>query len=216
MPAAGQHSQNNRPWLRWPSALRGRLSSSWGIAMKLPRRHFLHLAAGLPRSRPSPRIAAAQTYPTRPVHLLVGFSAGGPLDIGARLIGQWLSERLGQSFIIDNRPGASSNLAAEDVVRAATDGYTLLRCAATNAWNVTLYDNLSFDFTRDIAPVASVSRTGGVMEVNLSVPAKTVPEFIAYAKANPGKINMASAGPGSAPGLYGELFKSWRASTWLR
>jgi tripartite-type tricarboxylate transporter receptor subunit TctC len=147
-------------------------------------------------------------YPTKPVHLLVGFAAGGPLDTGARLIGQWLSQRLGQSFLVDNRPGASGNLAAEDVVRAPPDGYTLLECAATNAWNTTLYDNLSFDFARDIAPVASVSRGGGVMEVNLSVPAKTLPEFIAYAKANPGKINMASAGPGSAPGLYGELFKA--------
>jgi tripartite-type tricarboxylate transporter receptor subunit TctC len=176
--------------------------------MNLPRRQFLRLAAGATALPAVSRIATAQTYPTRPVHLLVGFSAGGPLDTGARLIGQWLSERLGQSFIIDNRPGASGNLAAEDVVRAPPDGYTLLECAAANAWNTTLYDNLSFDFARDIAPVASVSGGGGVMEVNLSVPAKTLPEFIAYAKANPGKINMASAGPGSAPGLYGELFKS--------
>src|ERR1700688_3148270 len=139
--------------------------------MKLPRRKFLHLAAGAATLPAASRITRAQTYPTRPVHLLVGFTAGGPLDTGARLIGQWLSERLGQSFIIDNRPGASSNLAAEDVVRAPPDGYTLLECAAANAWNTTLYDNLSFDFTRDIAPVASVSRNGGVMEVNLSVPA---------------------------------------------
>jgi tripartite-type tricarboxylate transporter receptor subunit TctC len=175
--------------------------------MKPPRRKFLYLAAGAAALPTLPRIARAQAYPTRPVHLIVGFAAGGPLDVGARLIGQWLSQRLGQSFIIDNRPGASSNLAAEGVVRASPDGYTLLECAGTNAWNATLYDNLSFDFTRDIAPVASVSLAGGVMEVNLSVPAKTVPEFIAYAKANPGKINMASAGPGSAPGLYGELFK---------
>jgi tripartite-type tricarboxylate transporter receptor subunit TctC len=176
--------------------------------MKLPRRTFLQLAAGAAVLPAVSRIASAQTYPTRPVHLLVGYSAGGPLDTGARLIAQWLSERLGQSFIVDNRPGASGNLATQEVVRARPDGYTLLVCAATNAWNVTLYDNLSFDFTRDIAPVASYELGGGVMEVNPSVPAKTLLEFIAYAKANPGKINMASAGPGSAPGMYGELFKS--------
>jgi tripartite-type tricarboxylate transporter receptor subunit TctC len=176
--------------------------------MKLPRRKFLHLAVGAAALPAASRTALALHYPTKPVHLLVGFAAGGPLDTGARLIGQWLSQRLGQSFLVDNRPGASGNLAAEDVVRAPPDGYTVLECAATNAWNTTLYDNLSFDFARDIAPVASVSRGGGVMEVNLSVPAKTLPEFIAYAKANPGKINMASAGPGSAPGLYGELFKA--------
>jgi tripartite-type tricarboxylate transporter receptor subunit TctC len=176
--------------------------------MKLPRRKFLHLAAGAAAFPAVSRLAWAQTYPTRPVRLLVGYSAGGPLDTGARLIAQWLSDRLGQSFIVDNRPGASGNLATQEVVRARPDGYTLLACAATNAWNVTLYDNLSFDFTRDIAPVASYERGGGVMEVNPSFPAKTVPEFIAYAKANPGKINMASAGPGSAPGMYGELFKA--------
>ena len=175
--------------------------------MKLPRRKFLHLAAGAAALPVVSRIARAQTYPARPVHLLVGYSAGGPLDTGARLIAQWLSERLGQSFIVENRPGASGNLATQEVVRARPDGYTLLVCAATNAWNVTLYDNLSFDFTHDIAPVASYELGGGVMEVNSSVPAKTLPEFIAYAKANSGKINMASAGPGSAPGMYGELFK---------
>ena len=140
--------------------------------------------------------------------LLVGFTAGGPLDTGARLIAQWLSERLGQSFIVENHPGVSSNIATEEVVRATPDGYTLLECASPNSYNATLYDDLSFDFARDIAPVASVSRNGGVMEVSLSVPAKTVPEFIAYAKANPGKINMASAGVGSAVGMWGELFKS--------
>lgn len=175
--------------------------------MKLPRRKFLHLAAGAAAFPAVSRLAWAQTYPTRPVRLLVGYSAGGPLDTGARLIAQWLSDRLGQSFIVDNRPGASGNLATQEVVRARPDGYTLLVCAATNAWNVTLYDNLSFDFTHDIAPVASYELGGGVMEVNSSVPAKTLPEFIAYAKANSGKINMASAGPGSAPGMYGELFK---------
>ena len=154
------------------------------------------------------RSACALSYPARPVHLLVGFTAGGPLDISARLIAQWLSERLGQQFIVDNRPGASSNIAAAEAARATPDGYTLLMCAAANAWNMSFYDNLDFNFIRDIAPVASFARVGGVMEVNLSVPARTVPEFIAYAKANPGKINLASAGPGSAPGLWGELFKS--------
>ena len=175
--------------------------------MKLPRRKFLHLAAGAAALPVVSGIARAQTYPARPVHLLVGYSAGGPLDTGARLIAQWLSERLGHSFIVENRPGASGNLATQEVVRARPDGYTVLVCAATNAWNATLYDNLSFDFTHDMAPVASYELGGGVMEVNSSVPAKTLPEFIAYAKANPGKINMASAGPGSAPGMYGELFK---------
>jgi tripartite-type tricarboxylate transporter receptor subunit TctC len=142
------------------------------------------------------------------VHVIVGFPAGNNIDIVARLIGQWLSERLGQPFFIENRPGASGNIAAEAVVRAPADGHTLLMTGTFNAINATLYENLSFNFIRDIAPVASLSRTAGVMEVNPSFPAKTVPEFIAYAKANPGNIMMASAGPGSAPGLYGELFKS--------
>jgi len=181
--------------------------NSRGIAMKLPRRKFLLLAAAAAALPSLTHIASALDYPTRPVQLIVGFAAGGPLDTGARLIGQWLSEHLGQSFVIQNHPGASGNLAAEEVARARPDGYTLLVCAASNAWNATLYDNLTFDFIRDIAPVASYERGGGVMELSLSVPAKTVPEFIAYAKANPGKINMASAGPGSAPGMWGELFK---------
>ena len=176
--------------------------------MKLPRRKFLHVAAGavaLPAALP--RVASALDYPTRPVHLLVGFAAGGPLDTSARLIGQWLSERLGQPFVIENRPGAGSNLATEIVARAPPDGYTLLEASAANAWNAALYDNLSFNFIRDIALVAGVRRAAGVMEVNPSVPVRTVPEFIAYAKANPGKINMATGGAGSAPHLYGELFK---------
>jgi tripartite-type tricarboxylate transporter receptor subunit TctC len=177
------------------------------MAWKIRRRQFLHLAVGTVVLPAICRNASAFHYPNRPVRLLVGFAAGGPLDTGARLIAEWLSERLGQSFIIENRPGASGNLAAEEVVRAAPDGYTLLECAAANAWNTSLYRSLSFDFARDLAPVASVTRNGGVMEVNLSVPAKTVPEFIAFAKANPGKVNMASAGPGSAPGMWGELFK---------
>ena len=175
--------------------------------MKLPRRQILHLAAGAAALPVVMRVASALDYPTRPVHLLVGYAAGGPLDTGARLIAQWLSERLGQPFVIQNQTGAGSNLATETVVRAAPDGYTLLEVSASNAWNATLYKNLNFNFIRDIAPVASVTRAAGVMEVNPSVPAKTVPEFIAYAKANPGKINMATAGVGSGPHLYGELFK---------
>ena len=175
--------------------------------MKLPRRKLLHVAAGAAALPALPRVAWALDYPTRPVHLLVGFAAGGPLDTSARLISQWLSERLGQPFVIENRPGAGSNLATEIVVRAPPDGYTLLEASAANAWNAALYDNLSFNFIRDIALVAGVRRAAGVMEVNPSVPVRTVPEFIAYAKANPGKINMATGGAGSAPHLYGELFK---------
>jgi len=175
--------------------------------MKLPRRKFLRVAAGAAALPALPRVASALDYPTRPVHLLVGFAAGGPLDTSARLIGRWLSERLGQPFVIDNRPGAGSNLATEIVARAPPDGYTLLEASAANAWNAALYDNLSFNFIRDIALVAGVRRAAGVMEVNPSVPVRTVPEFIAYAKANPGKINMATGGAGSAPHLYGELFK---------
>ena len=176
--------------------------------MKLPRRKFLRLAAGAAALLTVSPIAWAQTYPSRPVHLLVGFAAGGPLDTSARLIAQSLSERLGQQFIVENRPGASSNLATEQVVRARPDGYTLLLCSTSNAWNATLYDKLSFDFIRDIAPVASYARIPGVMEVNPALPVQSVPEFIAYAKANPGKVSMASAGPGSAPGMWGELFKA--------
>lgn len=176
--------------------------------MQLPRRQFLRLASGTAALPAVSRFAWAQAYPTRPVHVIVGFTAGNNIDIVARLIGQWLSERLGQPFIIENRPGASGNIAAEAVVRASADGHTLLMTGTFNAINATLYENLSFNFIRDIAPVASLSRTAGVMEVSPSFPAKTVPEFIAYAKANPRNIMMASAGPGSAPGLYGELFKS--------
>src|SRR5215472_14466361 len=175
--------------------------------MKLPRRKFLHVAAGAAALPALPRVASALDYPTRPVHLLVGFAAGGPLDTSARLIGQWLSERLGQPFVIENRPGAGSNLATEIVARAPPDGYTLLLVPFTATINATLYDNLNFNFVRDIAPVASISSTPGIMVVNLSLPARTVPEFIAYAKANPGKINLASSGTGSLPHVGGELFK---------
>jgi tripartite-type tricarboxylate transporter receptor subunit TctC len=175
--------------------------------MKLPRRKFLHLAAGAAALPALSRVAWAQTYPARPVRILVGFPPGGGADIVARLIGQWLSERLGQPFIIENRPGASSNLAAETVVRAPPDGYALLLVASPNTINATLYDNLNFNLIRDIAPVAGITRDPQVMEVNPSVPVTTVPEFIAYAKANPGRINMASAGNGSGPHVAGELFK---------
>jgi tripartite-type tricarboxylate transporter receptor subunit TctC len=175
--------------------------------MKLLRRQFLHLTAGAAALPVITRVVRAQTYPTRPVHLIVGFPAGGPQDIVMRLIGQWLSERLGQSFIIENRPGASGNVGAETVVRAAPDGYTLLSVSSPNAINATLYKNLNFNFIRDIAPVASIMRVPLVMEVNPSVPVKTVPEFIAYAKANPGKVNYASAGIGTPQHVSAEMFK---------
>ena len=176
--------------------------------MNLPRRTFLQIAAGAAVLPAMASIAQAQTYPTRSVHLLVGFAAGGPSDIGARLIGQALSGRLGQPFVIENRPGAATNLATEEVVRATPDGYTLLEINTANAVNVSLYDNLSFNFMRDIAPVASTVRGGAVMVVNPSVPAKTIPEFIAYAKANPGKLNLGSGGLGGPAYLRGELFKA--------
>jgi tripartite-type tricarboxylate transporter receptor subunit TctC len=175
--------------------------------MKLPRRQFLHLAAGAAALPAVSHIAWAQTYPTRPVRLIEGFGAGSAPDILARLIGQSLSEQLGQSFVIENRSGAAGNIATEAVVRAAPDGYTLLLVTASNAINATLYDKLGFNFIRDIAPVASICRVPLVMEVHPSVPTKTVAEFIAYAKANPGKINMASAGTGSIPQMAGEMFK---------
>jgi len=175
--------------------------------MTLRRRKFLQLAAGAVALPVVSRIARAQTYPTRPVHVIVGFPAGGTVDILARMLGQWLSERLGQQVIIEDRPGAGSNIAAEAVVRAPPDGYTLLMASNANAINATLYARLNFDFLRDIALVAGFIRVPLVMAVNPSFPAKTVPEFIAYAKANPGKINMASAGIGTPEHLAGELFK---------
>jgi tripartite-type tricarboxylate transporter receptor subunit TctC len=175
--------------------------------MRLPRRQFLHLAAGAAASPTLSRIARAQTYPSRPVRIMVGAAPGGAFDILARLIGQSLSERLAQPFVIENRPGAGSNIAAEAVVKAPADGYTLLLVSSVNAINATLYDKLNFNFIRDIAPVASLLRQPQIMLVNPSFPAKTVPEFIAYAKANPGKISMASAGNGTGPHLGGELFK---------
>ncbi len=175
--------------------------------MKLPRRHFLQLAAGAAAFAAVSRIAQAQTYPTRLVRVIVPYPPGGPNDILARLMGQWLSERLGQPFVIDNRPGAGSNIGTEAVVKASPDGYTLLVVGTNSAINATLYEKLNFNFIRDIAPIATIIRQPQVMLVNPSFPAKTVPEFIAYAKANPGKINMASAGNGTGPHVAGELFK---------
>jgi tripartite-type tricarboxylate transporter receptor subunit TctC len=175
--------------------------------MRFPRRQFLRLtisAASLPALS---RTALTQSYPTRPVRLIVFFPAGGPGDILARLMGQWLSERLGEPFVVENRPGASGNIGTETVVRASPDGYTLLWATSPNAINATLYDNLNYNFIRDIIPVAAVTRVPNVMEVNPSVPARTVPEFIAYAKANPGKLNMASGGNGVPSHVAGELFK---------
>jgi tripartite-type tricarboxylate transporter receptor subunit TctC len=175
--------------------------------MKLPRRKFLHLAAGAVALPAVSRFAWAQTYPTRPVRVIVGYAAGGGPDIVARLMCEWLSVRLRQQFIVENRTGAGTNLATEAVVRALPDGYTLLEVTATNAFNAALYDNLSFNFIRDIVPVASIDRTPFIMEVNPSVPVKTVAEFITYAKANPSKINMASNGIGSAGHVAGKLFE---------
>jgi tripartite-type tricarboxylate transporter receptor subunit TctC len=175
--------------------------------MRLRRRQFLHLAAGATTLPAVSRIARAQIYPTRPVRIIVGFPAGGVTDIIARVTGQWLSERLGQQFVIENRPGAATNIATEAVIRAPADGYTLLLANATNAINATLYERLNFDFIRDVVPIASIVETPFVMVVNPSFSAKTVPEFIEYAKANPGKLSMASAGSGSAPHVAGELFK---------
>ena len=175
--------------------------------MKLPRRNFLHLAAGAAALPAVSRIASAQAYPTRPVRIIVGFAPSGATDIMARLIGQWLSERLGQQFIVENRPGAASNIATEAVVNAPPDGYTLLVATSVNAINATLYDKLNFNLIRDIVPVASIHREPFLVEVNPSVPVKTVPELIAYAKVNPANINMGSAGIGSGNHIAGELFK---------
>ena len=175
--------------------------------MNLPnRRQFLHLAAGAAALPALPRVARAQAYPTRPVRIIVGFAAGGQNDILARLLGQWLSERLGQPFIIENRPGASGNIGAEAVVKAPPDGYTLLNVSIANAMNATLFDKLNFNFVRDIAPVAGVILVPNVMVVNPSLPAATVPEFIAYGKANPNKLNVASGGNGTPGHVCGELF----------
>jgi len=175
---------------------------------KLSRRKILRLTAGIAALPALPRVARAQSYPTRSVLLLVGYAPGGPTDICARLISQWLSQRLGQQFVVENRSGAGSNIATEAAVQAAPDGYTLLLVTSSNAINATLYHNLNFDFMRDIAPIGGIMQAPSVLEVNPSVPIKSVPEFIAYAKANPGKINMGTAGNGSPPHMFGELFKA--------
>jgi tripartite-type tricarboxylate transporter receptor subunit TctC len=174
---------------------------------KIPRRKLLHLVAGAAALPLLSRIADAEVYPSRPVRIVVGFPPGGGIDTIARLVGQWLSERLGQQFFVENRPGASSNIATEAVARAAPDGYTLLAIWTGNAWSGSLYGNLNFDFIRDIAPVAGVVRTVAVMVVNPTVPANSIPELIAYAQANPRKLNMATAGIGTVGHLYGEMFK---------
>jgi tripartite-type tricarboxylate transporter receptor subunit TctC len=175
--------------------------------MNIGRRRFLHLTASCTAVAAVSRIAKADSYPSRPVHLIVFYAAGGGNDIIARLMGQWLSQRLGQSFVIENRPGGGGNLGTEYVVRAPADGYTLLLSSTANTVNASLYDKLDFNFVRDIAPVASISYEPNIMVVNPSVPAKTILEFIAYAKANPGKINYGSAGIGSSQHMSGELFK---------
>jgi tripartite-type tricarboxylate transporter receptor subunit TctC len=176
--------------------------------MELPRRHFLRVAAGAVGLPAVASIARAETYPARPVHFIVPQAAASSSDITARLIGQWLTDRLGQQFVVDDRPGVGGNIGTEAAVRSPADGYTLLLVNSQNAISPALYPNLSFDFIRDIAPVARINGVPLVMEVNPSVPAKTVPEFIAYAKANPGKINMASAGVGGPQHVAGELFKA--------
>jgi tripartite-type tricarboxylate transporter receptor subunit TctC len=175
--------------------------------MNRSRRGFVGIAVGGVATLAIPRVAGAQAYPARPVRIIVGFAAGGTSDIGARLIGQWLQERLGQPFVIENRPGAATNLATETVVRAAPDGYTLLMVGPSSTINASLYNNLSFVFLRDIAPVASVFQQPQIMLAHPSLPARTIPELVAYAKANPGKITMASAGTGSSGHLAGEMFK---------
>jgi tripartite-type tricarboxylate transporter receptor subunit TctC len=175
--------------------------------MKLARRQFLHLAAGAVALPAISHVARAETYPARPVRLLVGFAPGGATDTTARLMGQWLSERLGQQFIVENRVGAGTNIATEAVVRSAPDGYTLLTVTASNAINATLYEKLNFNFMRDMVPVAGIIQYPNVVEINKDLPVKDIPEFIAYAKANPGKLSMASGGVGSSQHLAGELFK---------
>jgi tripartite-type tricarboxylate transporter receptor subunit TctC len=176
--------------------------------MKFSRRHVLYLATAAAALPAAMRLANAQAYPTRPVRIISGFPPGGVNDTYARLIGQWLSEHLGQQFFVENRPGAGGNIAAETLVRAAPDGYTLLLATSADAWNATLYDNLKFNFVRDVAPVAPISRAQGVLVVHPSLPSQSIPELITYAKSNPGKIPVASAGIGSAPHMYWELFRN--------
>ena len=207
MPPAGRYFRKEIGVCLRPPCRSGVAPKLWSITVKLLRRQFLRLAAGAAALPALSGAAKSQTYPTRPVRIVVGFPPGSASDVAARLMGQRLSERLGQQFFVENRLGATSNLAAEGVVRARPDGYTLLLVNSVNAINATLYGNLNFDLIHDIAPIASIARGPGVMEVNPTFPAKSVPEFIAYAKANPGKINMGTAGSGSMLDVYGELFK---------
>jgi tripartite-type tricarboxylate transporter receptor subunit TctC len=185
----------------------GRCSLSWSITMKLRRRRFLRLAAGMAAVPAILRCASAQTYPTRPVRIVVGFAAGGPTDILARLIGQWVSERLGQSFVVEDRPGAATNIATEEVAHAPPDGYTLLAAVSTNTINPALYPNLNFNFIRDIAMIAGLTRSAEVLEVNPAVPVRSVTELIAYVRTNPGKLSLASFGTGTISHIAGVLFK---------
>jgi tripartite-type tricarboxylate transporter receptor subunit TctC len=205
VPAAGKNLDDKTIWIERLGACR-RLRKRLGVAMKLPRREFLYLAAAAALPVISPA-AMADTYPSRPVRLIVGFPAGYATDIVARLVAQSLSERLGQQVFVENHPGAATNIAAEEVVNAVPDGYTLLAMTVTNAVNATLYNNLKFNIVHDIAPVVATFRSPNVLVVTPTLPAKTLAEFIAYAKANPGKINYASAGHGSAPNVNAELFK---------
>jgi tripartite-type tricarboxylate transporter receptor subunit TctC len=187
-----------------------------GQAMKLPRREFLHLAAGAVALPVLSGIARAQTYPTRPVRIIVAAAAGGATDIAARLIGQWLTERLGQSFFVENRPGGNNNIGTEAVVRAPGDGYTLLLANSVNAINASLYERLSYNFVRDVAPVARISDTTSVMVVHTQFPARSVPEFVAYAKANPGRLNIGTPGAGTSMRVVLELFKMATGITFAR
>jgi len=176
--------------------------------MKIPRRKFLHLAAGATALPALPRIANAEAYPSRPVHVIVGYSAAGPTDIAGRLISEWLSKRLGQQFIVEDRPGAGSNIATEYVLHSPPDGYTLLLATQSNAINQSLYKDMTFNYLNESVQIAGLMVAPSVMEITPSFPAKTIPEFIAYAKANPGKVNLGTAGNGSPPHMFGELFKS--------
>jgi tripartite-type tricarboxylate transporter receptor subunit TctC len=205
VPAAGKNL-DDKIWIERLGACR-RLRKCLGVAMKLPRRGFLHLASAATALTAMPRVVMADTYPSRPVRLIVGFPAGYATDIVARLVAQSLSERVGQQVFVENHPGAATNIAAEEVINAAPDGYTLLAMTVTNAVNATLYNNLKFNIVHDIAAVVATFRSPNVLVVTPTLPAKTLPEFIAYAKANPGKINYASAGYGSAPNVNAELFK---------
>jgi tripartite-type tricarboxylate transporter receptor subunit TctC len=204
MPSAGAYSEKSTDMFGGIANVACDLE---GHAMKLVRRQFLHLAAGAAALLVGTRTGRAQAYPSRPVRIIAGYAAGGGVDILARLMGQWLTERLGQTFIVENRPGASSNIGTEAVVRASADGYTLLLVATANAVNATLYEKLPFDFIRDIAPVSGIVRSPNILQVHPSVPVQTVSELIAHAKANPGKLNMATSGNGGPEHVAGELFK---------